>query len=103
VSDVIQCRYEFMVEFEETNPSTYRLSVFLDRLDTVLGQVNVEYFQKRRSRRLGPPCLHVMKHGWFERTVRGRLQQGARDTQLKLSLLTETKEGVEDILLTIER
>jgi len=103
VADATQCRYEFMVEFEETNPSTARLSVFLDRLDMVLGQVNVEYFQKRRSRRLGPPCLHVMKHGWFEQTVRGRLQQGARDAQLKPSLLTETKEGTEDILLTIER
>jgi len=103
VADVIRCRYEFMLEFEETCSSTERLSAFLARVDEVLAQVNVEYLQKRRSRRLGPPCLHVMKHGWFERTVRGRLQQGARDAQLKLSLLTETKEGVEDILLTIER
>ena len=103
VADVIRCRYEFMLEFEEACSSTERLSIFLARVDEVLAQVNVEYLQKRRSRRLGSPCLHVMKHGWFERTVRGRLQQGARDAQLKLSLLTETKEGVEDILLTIEQ
>lgn len=103
VADVTQCRYEFMVEFEDTYPSTECLSGFLARLDTVLGQMNVEYFHKRRSRRLGPPSLHVMKHGWFERTVRERLQQGARDAQVKPSLLTDTKEGAEDILLTIER
>ena len=103
VADAIQCRYEFMVEFEETCPSTDRLLAFLDRLDTVLGQVNVEYFQKRRSGRLGPPCLHVMKDGWFEQTLCGKLRQGAPDAQLKPSLLTETKEGVEDIRLTIER
>ena len=103
VADVIRCRYEFMLEFEEACSSTERLSIFLARVDEVLAQVNVEYLQKRRSMRLGSPCLHVMKHGWFERTVRGRLQQGARDAQLKLSLLTETKEGVEDILLTIEQ
>ena len=103
VADAIQCRYEFMAEFEETCPSSERLSVFLDRFDTVLGQVNVEYFQKRRSGRLRPPCLHVMKHGWFEQTLCERLRQGARDAQLKPSLLTETKEGAEDILLTIER
>jgi hypothetical protein len=103
VADAIRRRYEFMVEFEEACPNTDRLSVFLDRLDTALGETNIEYHQKRRSCRLEPPCLHVMRSGWFERTIRERLRQGSRDAQLKLTLLTEAKEGAEDILLTIER
>ena len=102
VPDAVRCRYEFMVELEHACPSSERLSIFLARLDAVLAQANVEYSQKRRSSRLGGPCLHVMKHGWFERTLQRKIQSGARDAQLKPSLLSDTKEGSEDTLLTIE-
>lgn len=97
-----ESRYAFMVELEGSCPNTDQLSVFLHHLDTALGQVNIEYLQKRRSNRLSRPCLHVMRHGWFDRIVRKKIEQGARDVQVKLSLLTDTKEGAEDILFTID-
>jgi hypothetical protein len=101
VADVTESRYRFMVEFEEDSPTPEQLRQLLAGLDHHLHQLNVEYAQKRQSRRLQPPLLHVMKPGWFERRDQTSLRQGARDVQFKARLLTDRIEDEAEILLTI--
>ena len=102
-ADVAQSRYEFSVELDGANlPQEGALTRLLAELDTRLGKLNVEYAQKRESRRLRVPVLCMMKPGWFERKTRASLTRGARDTQFKAQLLSPTPEDQSEILRVIE-
>jgi GH3 auxin-responsive promoter len=102
-ADVAQSRYEFSVELDGANlPQEGALTRLLAELDTRLGKLNVEYAQKRESRRLRVPVLCMMKPGWFERKIRASLTRGARDTQFKAQLLSPTPEDQSEILRVIE-
>jgi hypothetical protein len=63
--------------------------------------LNIEYAQKRKSKRLGPPYLHIKPPGWFNKH---RLSgDGAvRDSQFKASLLSYKREEDDAALLRIE-
>jgi len=102
VADATESRYRFVVEFDEGSPTPEQLRQLLAGLDHHLHQLNVEYAQKRQSRRLAPPLLHVAKPGWFERHEQTALRQGARDTQFKARLLTDRLEDEAEFLMTVE-
>jgi hypothetical protein len=74
----------------------------LRHLDACLRALNVEYAQKRESRRLGAPILCVMKPGWFERKANTTVQHGARDVQFKASLLGATPEDTSEIQFVVQ-
>ncbi|HEY7141629.1 MAG TPA: GH3 auxin-responsive promoter family protein [Methylomirabilota bacterium] len=83
IPDVDACRYDLLVEFhgagfDKSGPRTFARAV-----DEALGRQNVEYAAKRRSRRLGPPRLHVMRAGWAERQCRADFARGRREVQHK--------------------
>ena len=101
-ADVENSLYAFSVEFAGIMPDQQKLSVFLQALDAVLRELNVEYAQKRESRRLGAPILHVMKAGWFERKASSTLVNGGRDVQFKPQLLSSTPEDSSEILFVVE-
>ena len=103
VADAEKSRYRFLVEFGDNGPSEEQLRALLSALDQRLHQLNVEYAQKRQSRRLAPPSLHLMKPGWFERREQTSLRQGTRDTQFKTRLLIDRFEDESEILLTVEK
>jgi hypothetical protein len=86
----------------ESVPSEQALSCLLSKLDASLCKFNVEYAQKRASRRLNAPQLWLMKPGWFERTSSARLQSAGRDVQFKAQLLSTTPESADEILCIIE-
>ena len=46
---------------------------------------------KRDSTRLGPPVLHVMREGWYERGRRKLAESGKRVFQAKTELLSPVK------------
>jgi hypothetical protein len=96
-ADVEKSLYVFSVELDGAMPSRQSLVQLLRELDAGLRDVNVEYAQKRESRRLGAPVLCVMKSGWFERKAQIILQRGGRDTQLKAQLLCVTPEDPAEI------
>ena len=101
-ADVEKSRYAFLVEFDGTAPDQNRLSRLLDEFDSCLHRLNVEYAEKRESRRLKEPVLWVMKPGWFERKTQSTLQRGGRDVQFKAQLLSAMPEDSSEILFVVE-
>jgi hypothetical protein len=101
-ADVEKSLYVFSVELDGVIPSRERLSQLLQQLDAGLRELNVEYAQKRESRRLGAPVLCVMKPGWFERKARRTLQGSGRDAQFKAQLLSATPEDPDAIQFTVQ-
>ncbi|HEX6438903.1 MAG TPA: GH3 auxin-responsive promoter family protein [Candidatus Binatia bacterium] len=101
-ADVEKYLYVFSVELDGVAPSTETLVQLLQELDSGLRELNIEYAQKRESRRLGAPVLCVMKPGWFERKAQIILQRGGRDTQFKAQLLCVTPEDPDEIQFVVE-
>ncbi|HEX9787444.1 MAG TPA: GH3 auxin-responsive promoter family protein, partial [Candidatus Binatia bacterium] len=101
-ADVERSRYAFSVELDGVMPTDEPLSRMLQELDNCLCRLNVEYAQKRDSRRLAAPVLNVMKPGWFERQANAALQRGARDVQFKAPLLGATPEDSSEIQFVVQ-
>ena len=80
--DYQACRYEIFLELNN-EVSRSELQKILLEVDGALSRFNVEYAQKRASRRLSAPCLHMMSRGWAERAHRQMVAAGKRDTQHK--------------------
>ncbi len=86
-ADQKNSRYLFRVEF--TSPVAAKVQqAFLSSLDQQLMATNIEYKAKRESQRLGPPLLHVMREGWYERNRKRQIEDGMRAFQAKTQLLT---------------
>jgi len=88
VANAQAMRYELYWEMADI-PSQDWIETLLSALDAVLAENNVEYGQKRASRRLHAPCLHRMKPGWAEATQRWAIAQGQREVQYKWPVLTQ--------------
>ena len=67
------------------------LQEFLKVLDSTLKDVNIEYKAKRDSTRLGPPVLHVMSEGWYERGRRKLPESGKWVFKSKNVILSPVK------------
>jgi hypothetical protein len=101
-AEVENSRYAFALEFDSSAPAEETLSRLLGELDARLHELNIEYAQKRASRRLGAPVLYVMKPGWFDRTAQSTPQANTRDAQFKPRLLISVPENPNEILLVVE-
>ena len=104
VANVVARRYEIYAEFRgEVAPDLLRHEV-IPHLDRALAGVNVEYAEKRGSRRLAPPCLHLMRPGWAEAEVLRAAGAGKRDIQYKWRILSDepAEEDADAILNTLE-
>lgn len=86
-ADQQNSRYLFRVEFTSPVASDIQQG-FLDSLDRQLKELNIEYKAKRDSLRLGPPVLHVMREGWYERNRKKQVEEGMRAFQAKTQLLS---------------
>lgn len=100
-ADAEKSLYVFSVELDGAMPSQERLSQLLWELDAGLRLLNIEYAQKRESRRLGAPVLCVMKAGWFERKTDATTLRG-RDVQFKAQLLGTVPEDASEIQLVVQ-
>ncbi|HAJ91525.1 MAG TPA: hypothetical protein DCO71_02695 [Gammaproteobacteria bacterium] len=89
-ADVDNTRYILRVEFASRVEESV-LQQFLKVLDNTLKDVNIEYKAKRDSTRLGPPVLHVMSEGWYERGRRKLAESGKRVFQAKTEILSPVK------------
>ncbi|HEX2932049.1 MAG TPA: GH3 auxin-responsive promoter family protein, partial [Candidatus Binatia bacterium] len=95
--------YAFLIECEGSKPPEESLCRLLNELDARLHALNLEYAQKRESRRLAPPVLWVMRPGWFDRKASAALRRGARDAQFKAQLLSHAPEDPAEIMQIIEQ
>ncbi len=101
-ADVEKSLYVFFVELDGVMATQERLVQLLGELDASLCELNIEYAQKRESRRLGAPLLCVMKPGWFQRSANDALRSGTRDAQFKARLLSATPEETSEIEFVVK-
>ena len=104
VANVEARRYEIYAEFKGKVARDLLRDEVIPHLDRALTGVNVEYAEKRRSRRLAPPCLHLMRPGWAEDEVLRAAGAGKRDIQYKWRILCAEpiREDACAILDTLE-
>ena len=102
--DAALSRYEIYIELEEYPSPALLQTEVLPAIDQALAGANVEYDQKRRSKRLMGPRIHLMRNGWAAREMRRHMQAGRRDTQYKWQILCPEmrEEDVEEIVYTVE-
>jgi len=93
-ADVDNSRYILRVEFASRVDEPV-LRDFLRTADDTLKHINIEYKAKRDSSRLGPPVLHVMREGWYERGRRQLAESGKRVFQAKTELLSPVRLGTQ--------
>lgn len=104
VANVATHRYEIHAEFKGEVARDLLRNEVIPYLDRALAEVNVEYAEKRRSRRLAPPCIHLMRPGWAEDEVLRAAGAGKRDIQYKWRILSAEpiEEDADAILQTLE-
>lgn len=88
-------RYDFYLELQQSPPRTQIQQQLLTALDRALAAVNLEYKQKRQSKRLQPLRLHLMHPGWSEAAVRKAIHNGQRDAQYKWKVLCQQVKAVD--------
>jgi hypothetical protein len=82
VPDVGGLRHDLLVE-ARADVTEVRAGQFAEAFDRRLADLNIEYAAKRRSGRLRPPRIHVMRDGWSERVARAEFARGRREQQFK--------------------
>jgi hypothetical protein len=104
IPDFARSRYEIYLELESEAPLEMLRDEVLPELDRQLARANVEYDQKRQSKRLDAPCLHLMAQGWADAALRRHVAAGKRDTQYKWQILCpeQSPENLKAIVSTIE-
>ncbi|MBK8574793.1 MAG: GH3 auxin-responsive promoter family protein, partial [Elusimicrobia bacterium] len=94
VSDVEGGRYRLLIEAEgELSENVLRDQVLVF-IDQALAKVNIEYGQKRASKRLHLPLISLMRRGWAEGEYRRFQKSGKSDIQFKWrTLCPEMTQG----------
>lgn len=103
--DFENSRYRFYLELNENVSEDILRDKVIPLIDQMLAKANVEYAEKRKSKRLHCPCLNIMKPGWSKDVCLKSMQYGKRDVQFKWRLL-RVEDEVDDkvnILKLIER
>ncbi|MFA5187480.1 MAG: GH3 auxin-responsive promoter family protein [Patescibacteria group bacterium] len=83
VPDLTKVRYEFLLRLAPEPSLKFIRDTILPFIDTCLCEANIEYRGKRKSKRLLPPCIHIMAPGWEENVRKHFLATGRRDLQYK--------------------
>lgn len=71
---------------------------FLRVFEQSLQLQNIEYKDKRNSKRLGPPTLQIVPPGTFTRLRQQRVAQGAPEAQVKIPLLNSNQAFGQNIV-----
>ncbi len=90
-------RYVGYAEVRE-DITTSVLQEFARVFDQSLQHQNIEYQDKRATRRLGTPTIEVVKNGTFTRLRQMRVEQGAPEAQVKIPFLTANSNFRETLL-----
>jgi GH3 auxin-responsive promoter len=95
VSDPANLRYEFFLDIRSELPEESMHKALLSALDAALCENNIEYDSRRRSKRLNPPCIHVMDSSWEDEVRKEHAQFGQRDVQYKWPQLSAEKDKID--------
>jgi len=83
VPNYTELRYEILIHFGSEASSEFLRNTALPLVDKSLSESNIEYDGKRKSRRLNPPCFHLMDETWAENVSKSAIESGYRDVQYK--------------------
>lgn len=83
VPDLTNMRYEFFLDIRSGIPEEPIHHALLKALDSSLCENNIEYDSRRRSKRLNPPCVHVMDSLWEYEVRKEHTTFVQRDVQYK--------------------
>lgn len=100
---VEESRYDLFCEFEGQDIEERRLRDFLNDVELLMKEANLEYRTKRDSQRLSPFQLHQLGPNSFERFRKWRVANGVREAQIKNIPLSDDISLIEplDIQKTI--
>jgi hypothetical protein len=88
-------RYAFLTEFEKM-PGPSKLREIVCELDKSLCSQNGEYASKRKSLRLDPPVLRVVRRGEFDKYRKRKVSNGSPDGQFKILRLTDDQSFAQE-------
>ena len=83
ISNLGSLRYDFFLEIGREVAKELLINSVLPAIDLILAEINIEYAQKRKSKRLNAPCLHVMVSSWEVSVKKQLIESGKRDIQYK--------------------
>ncbi len=83
VSNFDHVRYDIFIEIGREIAKELLANAVLPDIDSVLAEINIEYAQKRKSKRLNSPCLHIMDSSWEAKVRKQLIESGKRDIQYK--------------------
>ncbi len=95
LASVSKSTYELYTEFIDDSVHADRASEFVEVVDQLLSQMNVEYKSKRNSLRLKPMEMVMLDKDSFESFKRFRIKQGIREAQIKSVCLTQDEKLVQ--------
>jgi hypothetical protein len=90
VSNTDQVRYDICLELGFEVPKEFLANSVLPAIDSYLTEFNIEYAQKRESKRLNPPCLYIMDPSWGTEVRKRLINSGKRDVQYKWQSISAT-------------
>jgi hypothetical protein len=90
-----KARYEILAHLEPAPQAELLRNEILPFLDRQLSEANVEYETKRKSKRLNPPCIHVMDPSWEENVRRHSMAAGRRDIQYKWQMVASSMVDID--------
>jgi hypothetical protein len=88
-------RYVFLTEFNKV-PARAQLTQIVKALDESLCKQNAEYASKRKSLRLEPPALRIVRRGEFDKFRKRQVSNGRSDGQFKILRLTADQEFAKE-------
>ena len=88
-------QYAFLAEFEHA-PAGAQLKAIVKALDEALCGQNAEYASKRKSLRVDPPVLRVVRRGGFDQYRKRKVSNGSPDGQFKILRLTADAEFAKE-------
>ena len=94
-------RYAFLTEFNKV-PDASQLKEIIKALDESLSGQNSEYASKRKSLRLEPPVIRVVRRGEFDKYRKRKVSDGRPDGQFKIVRLTDDKEFAKEFAVVRE-
>ncbi len=93
------CFYEIYLELKENFLPNELCREILSEIDEQLQRVNIEYKQKRQSKRLAAPIIYLMKRGWANEGLRRHIAEGKRDTQYKPQILCAERHAADKLFI----
>lgn len=88
-------RHEIFIHINSAPSNEFLRDTILPFIDKVLSEVNIEYDAKRKSKRLNPPCIHIMDDSWINDVRKHCLKAGYRDIQFKWRMMARKVSDVD--------